>query len=490
MLLQFIAMAEQQASPEEATIRKMLTLVPSPARKEVEGVLRQYSERYGGALSSVNGEVAKTLEAALKKGTPDAVRNALSAALKNQPEGIVPRKVGNLPAEAFFGQLFADNWKQFFENHKDEYSLFLKQSGGLADNEQVRKQWSVAWMVYRMGRYGGSMGVNFKYTDKRVTLKNVGEVPPSVRDDASIHGKAFSFLMKDVVYGSRYRDGASKQDYLTFGDCDEVSLMMAQMLRYMSDKNNLGMDMMVYRLSGPSHAGVGVTIGEKWFYLEPSLYEIEYPKNLARELTERRDLEGSSELDKKLVNVALSALSKGKPPASIFKDDYESGPARRLEAALKQKPELWPRWRSMSDKDRDKVIKTISLPSISPSQQEMVTAAAKTAVGMSPEEALVRREASRRRWGNSFVSISYRLDKNVLPKLLKEPGGTARAISMLTDLVASSLDGPYRQNVEELQAAIHERTEAQKISILKDMAMDMKRTGYSMSEAKKRFAIA
>jgi hypothetical protein len=416
--------------------------------------LRKIFQRYG--LRTTAREIGQVIDRLkrIKVAKPSA-------------KGAKPKAIEAVPARAkavgrkrmntvkFFSQLFKNNWKQFFKARIADYKLFIRKTG-VKDSTLVRKQWTAAWMTYRIFRYGGTAGINFKYVHERKGVKAL-KVAPGVRSKKAIEGKEFSVMLKDIVTGSKYTDPKSEKKgstYTTFGDCDESSLLIAQVLRAMSKENNLGLNPGVYRVDAP-HANTTLKIGGKWFLLEPSKGEISYPKLLAKALKNEIDIlteNKSFGSDMQRVRAALARLRSGKPPTPLYDDNYEKQTAPKLAAILKN---------------------DAAIPKISGAQQIALENAAKKAYAVSSAQGTIERETLRRKWGYRPQRRSSTIKNKFLPTILKQPGGRKKALIILTNFVAASAKGPFKKNRAEIKSMLKGRTIEQQLKTLTRISTNM-----------------
>lgn len=373
-----------------------------------------------------------------------------------------------MDSRKFIGKLFSENWRAFFNNHQDEYKRFLTQSKGVRDTLKTRQQWAVMWIAYRMGRYTGTLGVNFKLTKNRKDIQRTRKVQRPVRTEAAIRGKEFSILLQDIIQGTSYTDNKTKDSYCTFGDCDEIATLIAQLIKIASDEMKLGMEPQVYRFV-ESHGETLTKIDGKWFMIDPSmlgrstaaLLEDEFRLNM-----NNADVEPSFRLK---IKRAYAALRAGKRPPALYNDEYERKHMPKLNAIIQQRPELWPGWKNMSTAQRRRITARIRLPKISKREQKEMHKAMQRAIAMSGlAEARVDRETVRRMWGHNKGRGMSRI-KRFMRSVQKTYRLRKHAVGVLCRFVAASLTGEYRKNLRKIETIVSNYDVDRQIKILKSL---------------------
>jgi hypothetical protein len=393
--------------------------------------------------------------------------------------GRVPMRRGPAEITEFLGQAFRRQWRTYFRNHEDEYQRFIDRER-LENTEEVRMQWTAAMMVYALARYGGELDVSYRSHDARASIRTADDSEVEVPRQ-EISGR-FRHLLRDIVRGASFADPRSRQSFGTFGDCDEIALLMAQLTRGLCEPNELDLDPMIYRVE-KGHASLMFLIGGRRYVFDPSASHEESPRSLRSEFRRLLISKGTPQRTRKAIRRSLRMMREGQSPSPLFADRYEESTAQRYTAILEQAEWLWPSWQEMSQEERDDVRREVRLPVLSVRAQEgLESAIAQVSARHPPGHLRIQRERRRRAWGHRADASIYRVIRNTyLPAAMEDPELRQQAIDTMAELMAASLPGRYEENLEMVGAAFDRMPEAERMESIRRLLRVAERRGIRLA---------
>lgn len=172
-------------------------------------------------------------------------------------------------ALGFFKAFWEQNREQAMKNYEDRWQAFAKKNGFDESDRRLQEQFTFVMVVYNTFKYEGSLGVRYKKGEE--DLKGISQVDGPADEMKTRRNEQ---LFQDVLSGRTYTD--KKDQFVTFGDCDELAFLIAQAVHHFSREVGLDVQATV-EIGGDSHAITGFVLGGKKFCVDPSLKMNELP---------------------------------------------------------------------------------------------------------------------------------------------------------------------------------------------------------------------